>query len=222
MKRAEVEGSVLPQSFYARATERVARDLLGAVLECTVRGVRCRGRIVETEAYIGEHDAACHAAAGRTKRAAGLWGPPGSAYVYRIYGMYWCANVVTRREGLASAVLLRAVEPLEGLSTMRRRRDGRKDHELTSGPGKLCDAFAITGPRHHGATFLRAPLRILAGDPVDESEVAVTRRIGINPRNPALDWPLRWIVRRSPFVSARGETERFLGATSSVRLKSRS
>ena len=218
MIRAGAEGAPLPAEFYARETEVVARELLGAVLECTVRGVCCRGRIVETEAYVGEHDPACHAAAGRTRRTAGLWGPPGSAYVYLIYGMYWCANVVTRPEGLASAVLLRAVEPLEGITAMRRRRAVRGgDCELTSGPGKLCDAFGITGTRHHGATFLRAPLRILAGELVADSDVAVTPRIGINPANPALEWPLRWIVRRSPYVSARGETARYLGASSTAR-----
>jgi DNA-3-methyladenine glycosylase len=203
---------VLPASFYERDTEQVARDLLGSVLECTVRGVRCRGRIVETEAYIGEHDAACHAAVGRTPRTAGLWGPPGSAYVYRIYGMYWCANVVTRPEGLASAVLLRAVEPLEGIDAMRRRRkSAQRDVDLTNGPGKLCEAFGITGPSHHGTTFLRGPLRILAGEPVDDRDVATTPRIGLNPRKDAYDWPLRWIVRSSPYVSARAETRRHLG-----------
>ena len=202
---------VLPRSFYARDTEVVARELLGATLECTVRGVRCRGRIVETEAYIGEHDAACHAAAGRTARTAGLWGPPGSAYVYLIYGMYWCANAVTRPAGEASAVLLRAVEPLEGVPTMRRRRrSARNDAALTNGPGKLCAAFGITGPAHHGGSFLRGPLRILEGAPVRDAEVAVTPRIGLNPSNAALEWPLRWIVRGNPHVSARRETARFL------------
>jgi DNA-3-methyladenine glycosylase len=201
----------LPPSFYDRDTELVARDLLGAILECTVRGVRCRGRIVETEAYVGEHDPACHASVGRTARTAGLFGPPGSAYVYLIYGMYWCANAVTRAEGLASAVLLRAVEPVEGVAAMRRRRSAaRNDHDLTNGPGKVCAAFGITGPAHHGGRFTGGPLRILRGDPVDDRDVAVTPRIGINPKNAALDWPLRWIVRDSPWVSARRETRAFL------------
>jgi len=155
----------LPASFYNRDTELVARELLGAVLECTSRGIRCRGRIVETEAYIGEHDPACHAALGRTARTEGLWGPPGSAYVYLIYGMYWCANAVTREQGLASAVLLRAVEPLEGIDTMRRRRKAaRADHDLTNRPGKLCDPFGICGPLHPGRHFPPDPPANLKGE----------------------------------------------------------
>ena len=200
----------LGASFYDRDTEHVARELLGAVLECTVGGVTCRGRIVETEAYVGEHDAACHASVGRTARTAGLFGPPGSAYVYLIYGMYWCANAVTRADGLASAVLLRAVEPLDGLAAMRRRRGARRDVDLTSGPGRLCEAFGITGPRFHGKTFTRGALRIIEGEPVRDAQVAVTPRVGINAANVAVDWPLRWIVRDSPYVSARRDTRRWL------------
>ena len=198
----------LPATFYDRETEIVARELLGAVLECTVRGVRCRGRIVETEAYVGEHDAACHAAAGRTARTEVLYGAPGRAYVYLIYGMHWCVNAVTRSVGLPSAVLLRAVEPLEGVAAMRRRRHAaRTDTELTNGPAKLCEALGITGPRHHGVSLVSSPLRILRGDTVPDADVAITPRIGIGR---AVDWPLRWIVRSSPFVSARRETARFL------------
>ena len=190
----------LPAAFYARQTELVARELLGAVLECTVNGTRCRGRIVETEAYTGEEDLACHAAAGRTARTEVLYGPAGRAYVYFIYGMHWCVNAVTRRAGLPSAVLIRAVEPLEGIEAMRRRRHGRPDRELTNGPAKLCEAFGITGPRHHGASLISSSLRILAGERVPDADVAVTPRIGISR---AAAEPLRWIVRSSAFVSGR-------------------
>ena len=190
----------LPAAFYARQTELVARELLGAVLECTVNGTRCRGRIVETEAYTGEEDLACHAAAGRTARTEVLYGPAGRAYVYFIYGMHWCVNAVTRRAGMPSAVLIRAVEPLEGIEAMRRRRRGRPDRELTNGPGKLCEAFGISGPRHHGVSLISSPLRILAGERVPDADVEVTPRIGISR---AAAEPLRWIVRSSAFVSGR-------------------
>jgi DNA-3-methyladenine glycosylase len=194
----------LPAAFYARDTELVARELLGAVLECTVRGQRCRGRIVETEAYTGEEDLACHAAAGRTARTEVLYGPPGRAYVYFIYGMHWCVNAVTRRAGHPSAVLIRAVEPLEGLEAMRKRRGARSDRELTNGPGKLCEAFGITGPLFHGVSLISSPLRILRGASVPDSDVAITPRIGISK---AAGEPLRWIVRSSSFVSGRKARE---------------
>jgi DNA-3-methyladenine glycosylase len=190
----------LPAGFYARDTELVARELLGATLECTVRGTRCSGRIVETEAYTGEEDLACHAAAGRTARTETLYGPPGRAYVYFVYGMHWCVNAVTRRTGLPSAVLIRALEPLDGIAAMRRRRGVTRDRELTNGPAKLCEALAITGA-HNGVSLQTSPLRILSGDGVLDSDVAVTRRIGISR---AVEEPLRWIVRSSEFVSGKG------------------
>ncbi len=194
--------------FYDRPTERVARDLLGRVLECTVGRVICRGRIVETEAYLGEDDPACHAAAGRTPRTEVMYWAPGTAYVYFVYGMHWCANAVTRREGLPSAVLIRAVEPLEGIEAMRRRRGGiSRDTDLTSGPARLCQAMGITGPRHHGASLVTSAFRILDASPVARRQIAVTPRIGVNV---AADWPLRFLVRDNPFVSARAATARFL------------
>ncbi len=198
----------LRASFFARPTERVARDLLGRIIESTVSGVRCRARIVETEAYVGEHDPACHAAAGRTGRTEVLYGAPGLAYVYFVYGMHWCVNAVTRAEGLPSAVLIRAVEPIEGIETMRRRRRGvRRLHDLTSGPGRVCQAMGIAGPAHHGRSLQRSAVRILAGRPATRREIAVTPRIGVSK---AADWPLRYIVRDNPFVSARAQTRRFL------------
>ena len=187
----------LPAGFYARETELVARELLGATLECTVRGTRCSGRIVETEAYTGEEDLACHAAAGRTARTEILYGPPGRAYVYFVYGMHWCVNAVTRRAGLPSAVLIRALEPLEGIAAMRRRRGVKRDRDLTNGPAKLCDALAITGA-HNGVSLQTSALQILQGDRVPDADVAITARIGISR---AVEDPLRWIVRSSQFVS---------------------
>lgn len=205
-----VELTPLRAAFYDRPTERVARDLLGRILQCTVDGVRCRGRIVETEAYLGEHDPACHAAVGLTARTEVLYDRPGTAYVYFVYGMHWCANAVTRREGLPGAVLIRAVEPIEGLAAMRRRRRGiRRDIDLTSGPGRLCQAFGITGPAHHGRSLVTSSLRILCGMQVPARAVATTPRIGVGA---ATDWPMRFIVRDSPFLSARAQTARFLAA----------
>jgi DNA-3-methyladenine glycosylase len=190
----------LPASFYDRPTEEVARDLLGMVLEHRTRDGVAAGRIVETEAYIGEHDLACHAAAGKTNRTAPLYGPPGIAYVYFVYGMYWCVNAVTRAQGEPSAVLIRAVEPVEGIDLMRARRPrARNDIELTNGPGKLCLALAI-GREQNWSNLQRSELVIRAGAPVRDGDVKITARIGVSR---CADWPLRWIVRDSPWVSKR-------------------
>jgi DNA-3-methyladenine glycosylase len=194
-----VRGSLpLPVGFYDRETEAVARDLLGAVLECRTPDGIASGRIVETEAYVGEHDPACHAAAGKTERTRWLYGPPGTAYVYFIYGVHWCFNAVTRSAGEPSAVLVRALEPVAGIEEMRRRRPAaRADRDLTNGPGKLCAALGIDG-RNNGLRLDRLPLRIRAGEPVPDSEVIVSPRIGITK---AADWPLRWYIADSPYVS---------------------
>jgi DNA-3-methyladenine glycosylase len=191
-------GRILRRDFYDRDTEIVSRELLGAILECKTADGITSGIIVETEAYIGEHDAACHAVAGRTRRTEPLYGPPGNAYVYFIYGMHWCINAVTRAEGLPSAVLIRALEPLSGIPLMRRRRPkARSDRDLTNGPGKLCAALGID--RHmNGLPLQRYPLVIRAGETVKETDVVITPRIGITQ---AADWPLRFLVRDNPFVS---------------------
>ena len=192
-------GRALPMSFYDRPTEQVARDLLGAVLECTTPLGTASGRIVETEAYLGPDDPACHAVAGLTERTRNLHGPPGIAYVYFIYGVHWCFNAVTREEGHGSAVLVRAVEPIAGVNLMRERRGNvRRDVDLTNGPGKLCQALGIDGAMD-GTRLTQPPLRILAAPPVEDGDVEITPRIGITR---AADWPLRWLVRGSPYVSA--------------------
>jgi DNA-3-methyladenine glycosylase len=191
-------GAPLPARFYDRPTEQVARDLLGAVLEHRTADGIAAGTIVETEAYIGEHDLACHAAAGRTARTAPLYGPPGIAYVYFIYGMYWCVNAVTREEGAPSAVLIRAIEPVTGVALMRARRPrARTDVELTNGPGKLCLALAI-GRNENWSDLARSALVIRAGAPVRDDDVIVTPRIGVSR---CADWPLRYFVRDNPWVS---------------------
>jgi DNA-3-methyladenine glycosylase len=191
-------GRVLPRSFYDRDTEIVSRELLGAVLECETPEGTAAGIIVETEAYLGEHDPACHAAVGRTKRTSPLYGRPGTAYVYFIYGMYWCVNAVTRREGLPSAVLIRALEPVTGIEVMRSRRPrARTEAELCNGPGKLCLALGITA-KHNGHSLQRGALRIRSGVSVVDRHVRVTPRIGITK---AHDWPLRWVIAQSRYAS---------------------
>jgi DNA-3-methyladenine glycosylase len=195
----------LPQQFFARDTEIVARDLLGARLVSTVGGVRVSGRIVETEAYIGPHDPASHGAEriGRTRRNEAMFGKPGIAYVYRIYGVHWCLNAVTHEEEYPAAVLIRALEPLEGLPAMRRRRFGARvrshDRDLLSGPGKLAVAFGIDGKldRHR---LDRAPLWIEVGERVIKRSIVTGPRIGITR---AADWPLRFCVRDSVWLSRR-------------------
>ena len=190
--------AALPPAFFARDTEVVARELLGCVLECHSREGITSGRIVETEAYIGEHDLACHAAAGRTRRTEPLYGPPGISYVYFIYGVHWCFNAVTRDAGQPSAVLVRAVEPLEGLDLMRVRRPAaRRDVDLTNGPGKLCAALGID-ERHNAIPLDRPPVMIREGPRVSSTRVRITPRIGITR---CAEWPLRWFVADSTYVS---------------------
>jgi DNA-3-methyladenine glycosylase len=164
-----------------------------------IGGVRCVGEIVETEAYTGPDDEASHAHIrfGKTARNAAMFGPPGIAYVYRIYGMHWCLNVVTGAEDFPAAVLVRAARPVAGIEAMRERRPGRPDRDLLRGPGNLCRALAITG-EHNFHPVQGAPLRLAAGAPVSDADVAAGPRIGITR---AADAPLRFWVRGDPYVS---------------------
>jgi DNA-3-methyladenine glycosylase len=171
----------------------VARKLLGKTL---VHGVS-QAKIVETEAYLGLADAAAHAYRGRTPRTEVIFGPPGHAYVYLIYGMYECLNIVAEPKGQAGCVLIRAVEPLKGIESMRRRRPGiDRLEQLANGPGKLTLAMGITR-KHNGADVTCGPLTVCAGYE-NGFEIGVSRRIGIT-KNP--DLPLRFFIAGSPFVS---------------------
>jgi DNA-3-methyladenine glycosylase len=193
-----VSAAALPASFYARPTPEVARRLLGHVLLSQVGGRRTAGRIVETEAYLGPDDPASHGyRARRTRRNESMFAPPGTAYVYFTYGMHWCLNAVTEREGFPAAVLIRALEPLEGLATMRRRRGGVPDRQLCSGPAKLCQALGITG-RNDGEPLTRGRLRIVRNTSRQHRAIIVTPRIGITR---AVEWPLRFLIEGSPWVS---------------------
>lgn len=183
--------------FFTRPVVDVARDLLGMRLISTVGGIRTVGVVVEAEAYAGARDPASHAATrrGPTPRNRAMFGPPGRAYVYRIYGMHWCANVVTGATGDPQAVLLRGLEPLEGEAEMTRRRGGRAP--LAAGPGRLCQALGITGELY-GHDLRRPPLWILPGWHLPDEAVGVSGRVGVRA---AADWPYRLYVRGSPGVS---------------------
>lgn len=195
----------LAQGFFARDTLVVARDLLGRRLVRVLDGVRVSGKIVETEAYIGEKDDACHASPGLTERNASMYGPAGHAYVYLIYGMYHCFNIVTGQEGFPAAVLVRALEPLEGLESMRARRGrvGARDvRKLTSGPGRLCQALAIDR-RHDGADLCapEASLFLTVGDPVPDTAVATSPRVNVRGDEAAVSAPWRFYAEGNPHVS---------------------
>ena len=187
----------LAATFYARPTAEVARRLLGHFLVSVAGGQRTVGRIVETEAYVGPHDPACHAfGRRRTPRTEALYGPPGGAYVYFTYGMHWCLNAVTERRDYPAAVLIRALEPLEGLAVMRRRRGNVAERDLCAGPARLCEALGITGDEN-GTSLVRGTVRILRSRG-RRLQVDVTARIGITR---AVSWPLRFVIRDSPWAS---------------------
>ena len=204
MTAAEVsELAPLPRSFYLPSAAEVAPLLLGHRLLCRHGRAWSGGIIVETEAYLSD-DPASHSFRGETARNRSMWGPPGHAYVYQIYGFHFCFNAVCGPVGLAEAVLVRALEPCLGLPDMRERRGGLDDHQLASGPGKLCAALAIDR-QHDGMDLckLGAALRI-AANPERAAYVAelgpiiATPRIGISQ---AAEWPLRFCLARSPHLS---------------------
>lgn len=187
-------GRILPRSFYDRPTVTVARELLGKIL---VHG-QTAGMIVETEAYLGGDDLAAHSARGITERTRVIFGPPGHAYVYFIYGMYECLNLVAESDGKPGCVLVRALEPMAGIEVMRQRRPAaRRLEDLASGPGKLTLALGITRAQNgadvtSGGLVVRQPLE------TGRLQIGVTPRIGIRQ---CADWPLRFVVRGNPFVS---------------------
>ncbi len=192
--------ATLPVAFFRRPAEMVAADLVGMVVVSSVGGMITQGRIVETEAYLGYDDPASHGYLHRRNaRNIALFGPAGSWYVYLSYGMHWCANLVCQRSGLASAVLLRALEPVAGLETMRRRRGAVPDRELCSGPGKLCRALGISRELD-GARMGRGLVVVRRPTVSEEGRIAVSPRIGITK---AVDWPLRFHLAGSPWTSRK-------------------
>jgi len=204
----------LERAFFSRDPRRVGRELLGKILVRQERNVYLAARIVEAEAYLGENDPAAHSAAGNTLRNAVLFGPPGFAYVYFIYGNHYCLNVSCEREGKAGCVLFRALKPLLGIQEMARARgvmvSGPRDlPKLTSGPGRLAEAFGITRARDNGCDLTSGSLSSgslwIGSDGFRARGVQVTPRIGITK---AADSPLRYVVgEMRSFRGGRGRVE---------------
>jgi DNA-3-methyladenine glycosylase len=204
--------TVLKAEFFDRNPRKVARALLGKLLIRKTADGLLAGRIVETEAYLGQNDAAAHAAAGKTARNAVLFGPPGYAYVYFIYGVHYCLNVSCLPEGVAGGVLFRALEPISGVEEMAEARGLKSGKsadlasvsflkKISSGPGRLAEAFQITRARDNGKNLAsaRSDLRIVE-DGYRPRRVAVTARIGIVK---SAELPLRYVIAANPFVSGR-------------------
>jgi DNA-3-methyladenine glycosylase len=196
---------ILPRAFYDRDPRGVARDLLGKVL--VRRGRKSlKGRIVEVEAYLGEGDPAAHAAAGRTPRNDALFGPPGHAYVYFIYGNHWCFNVSCLPDGIGGGVLFRALEPIDGIEEMARARhlkitSDRDLKLLTSGPGRLAEAFGITRERDNNKDLTSHESDLwIAEDGFRPQRVLETPRIGITK---AAAMPFRYLIPGNTFVSGK-------------------
>ena len=195
----------LDRAFFARPPRRVACELLGKILVRDREDQHMAARIVEVEAYLGENDPAAHAAAGITARNAILFGPPGYAYVYFIYGNHYCLNVSCEQEGKAGSVLIRALEPLEGIEEMARargivlRRGSQDFPKLTSGPGRLAEAFGITRTRDNGCDLTSRTSGLWIGDDAFRAKrIQITPRIGITK---AADHPLRYILAGNKCIS---------------------
>lgn len=175
----------LPRSFFDRPTLEICPELIGKIIVLKTADSSLSARITEVEAYIGQADPACHAARGMTERNRIMFGPPGMAYIYLIYGMYNCLNFVTEREGFAAAILLRGAEPLNGIELMRERSKTKHDWQLLNGPGKLCRSFALTRAQN-GLDLTGGELYLERSDR-QAPEVESSPRIGIS-SGTELDW----------------------------------
>ena len=194
----------LPRDFYLQDTVTVARSLLGCVLWRKIDREVLAVRIVETEAYLGANDAASHARRGlRSARNESMYLEGGHAYVYFTYGMHWCMNIVTQEADLAEAVLLRAAEPVKGIDSIRERRPkAKRDFDLMNGPGKLCSALAIDRALD-GESLSGNRLYLTERDiDVNDDDIAVSPRIGVEGAIGAAHWPLRFFLKNNRYVSA--------------------
>jgi DNA-3-methyladenine glycosylase len=203
------ETKLLRRAFFNRDPRTVARELLGKLIVRREGRKQLAGRIVEVEAYLGADDLAAHAAAGHTARNAVLWGPPGHAYVYFIYGVHYCLNISCLPEGDAGCILIRALEPVSGIAEMAKAREladldltsTQELRKLTSGPGKLCEALSITRPRDNAKDMLSpvSDLQVMS-DGFRVNEVAITQRIGITK---SAELPLRYVIAGNLFGSKK-------------------
>ena len=195
----------VPRQFFLDPPELVAPQLLGKLLARRTSAGWLAGRIVEVEAYLGPHitatpDPAAHSFRGVTERNRVMFGPPGHAYVYFIYGMYDCLNIVCEPEGIAGCVLIRALEPLCGIDRMRARRPtAKREEDLANGPGKLTRALGIK-ISHNGADVTKGPITIHAPEHIEPFEIAISPRIGITK---SADLPLRFFIKGNRCVSRR-------------------
>lgn len=195
----------LPQKFYTRNVLKVARDLLGKIFVVNNKGKILSGKIVEVEAYDGSCDEAAHTFNGKTKRNEVMFETGGLLYVYFTYGMYYCSNVVTGEKDERTAVLLRALEPVEGIEEMSLNRYGKKEFtdkeklNLTSGPGKLCLALGIN-KSHNGASLIEDEIYILDNKKIPSSKIVTTTRIGITKSK---EFPWRFYIKDNPYVSKK-------------------
>jgi DNA-3-methyladenine glycosylase len=191
---------MLPRAFYHQPTLELARALLGKHLVRQRNGETLVGRIVEVEAYHQDGDQAAHSYSGKSERNAAMFGPPGHLYVYFIYGMHYCMNVVSESDGIGAAVLIRAIEPVAGMTTMRQLRgDHIADRQLTNGPAKCCQALAIDRAQD-GLPLWTPALHLTVGDAIPASSIATSERIGISK---SVDLPWRFFLKDNRFVSRK-------------------
>lgn len=191
---------IIQQDFYLEPTLQVTRGLLGAILETNIDGKKTSGIIVETEAYLSTGDPACHASKGVTKRNREMFNNGGIAYIYFIYGMHYCFNVVTEAKDSGCAVLIRGIEPLDGIEIMQERRKITTTTDLTNGPGKICSAFGIN-IHHNGAElFGNSGITIYQGKEISQSMIKTSSRIGISQGG---ELQYRYFIKDNRFVSKR-------------------